>query len=172
MRVLFPEYRLAPEHPFPAAIDDVLAARRWLRTGQDLGASSIAVAGDSAGEGLPHVYQLLLGTPRQPRPPSGSGSSCGHGFADRTVHRQQASRRVSNTRALTVVCSARAGYLSGGPESDPSTYGGLMLDGVLFFPVTPFGPDGTVDYEALAEHVRRGMAAGLTGEVSRPRMAG
>src|SRR5277367_4375532 len=50
MRVLFPEYRLAPEHPFPAAIDDVLTAWRWLRT--DLSASSIAVAGDSAGGGL------------------------------------------------------------------------------------------------------------------------
>jgi 5-dehydro-4-deoxyglucarate dehydratase len=50
-----------------------------------------------------------------------------------------------------------------------------MLDGVLFFPVTPFGADGTVDYEALAEHVRRGLAAaaaGLTGEVSQPRMVG
>jgi len=49
MRVLFPEYRLAPEHPFPAAIDDVLAAWRWLRTDQDLSAASLAVAGDSAG---------------------------------------------------------------------------------------------------------------------------
>jgi monoterpene epsilon-lactone hydrolase len=48
MRVLFPEYRLAPEHPFPAAIDDVLAVWRWLRTDQDLSARSIAVAGDSA----------------------------------------------------------------------------------------------------------------------------
>ena len=48
MQVLFPEYRLAPEHPFPAAIDDVLAAWRWLRTDQDLSARSIAVAGDSA----------------------------------------------------------------------------------------------------------------------------
>lgn len=52
MRVLFPEYRLAPEHPFPAAIDDVLAVWRWLRADQDLSARSIAVAGDSAGGGL------------------------------------------------------------------------------------------------------------------------
>jgi epsilon-lactone hydrolase len=52
MRVLFPEYRLAPEYPFPAAIDDVLAAWRWLRAGQGLNASSVAVAGDSAGGGL------------------------------------------------------------------------------------------------------------------------
>ena len=52
MRVLFPEYRLAPEHHFPAAIDDVIAAYRWLRTDQRLRASSVAVAGDSAGGGL------------------------------------------------------------------------------------------------------------------------
>ena len=52
MRVLFPEYRLAPEHPFPAAIDDVLAAWRWLRVDQGLSSRSIAVAGDSAGGGL------------------------------------------------------------------------------------------------------------------------
>ena len=60
MRVLFPEYRLAPEHPFPAAIDDVLAAWRWLRDGQHLSATSMAVAGDSAGGGL--AVALLVAT--------------------------------------------------------------------------------------------------------------
>ncbi len=60
MRVLFPEYRLAPEHPFPAAIDDVLAAWRWLRTDQGLSAESMTVAGDSAGGGL--AVALLLAT--------------------------------------------------------------------------------------------------------------
>ncbi len=38
-----------------------------------------------------------------------------------------------------------------------------MLDGVLFFPVTPFAADGTVDAGALAEHLRRGLAAGPGG---------
>jgi epsilon-lactone hydrolase len=60
MRVLFPEYRLAPEHPFPAAVDDVLAVFRWLRTDPDLSASSMAVAGDSAGGGL--AVALLVAT--------------------------------------------------------------------------------------------------------------
>jgi monoterpene epsilon-lactone hydrolase len=60
MRVLFPEYRLAPEHPFPAAIDDVLAAWRWLRADQQLGASSLALAGDSAGGGLTVALLLAL----------------------------------------------------------------------------------------------------------------
>ena len=52
MRVLFPEYRLVPEHPFPAAIGGVLAVWRWLRTDEGLDAKSIAVVGDSAGGGL------------------------------------------------------------------------------------------------------------------------
>src|ERR1700728_696809 len=60
MRVLFPEYRLAPEHHFPAAIDDVVAAWRWLRGDQGVSARSIAVAGDSAGGGL--AMALLVAT--------------------------------------------------------------------------------------------------------------
>lgn len=50
-RTVSVEYRLAPEHPFPAAVDDALAAYRWLLdAGQ--AASSIVLAGDSAGGGL------------------------------------------------------------------------------------------------------------------------
>jgi epsilon-lactone hydrolase len=60
MLVLFVEYRLAPEHPFPAAVDDVLAAWHWLRADQKLSAGSIAVAGDSAGGGL--AVALLVAT--------------------------------------------------------------------------------------------------------------
>ena len=60
MRVLFAEYRLAPEHHFPAAIDDVLAAWRWLRADQGLSASSMAVAGDSAGGGLAVALLVAL----------------------------------------------------------------------------------------------------------------
>jgi monoterpene epsilon-lactone hydrolase len=44
-------YRLAPEHPFPAALDDALTAWRFLRR-QGIAAHHIAVGGDSAGGGL------------------------------------------------------------------------------------------------------------------------
>jgi acetyl esterase/lipase len=50
-RVLLLDYRLAPEHPFPAAVDDAAAAWRWLLK-QGLAADKLAIAGDSAGGGL------------------------------------------------------------------------------------------------------------------------
>lgn len=46
--VYMPDYRLAPEHPFPAAIDDTLASYKWLLD-QGYDAKSIAFSGDSAG---------------------------------------------------------------------------------------------------------------------------
>ena len=51
MRTLAVAYRLAPEHPFPAAHEDAMTAWRWLR-GQGIAAGSIAVGGDSAGGNL------------------------------------------------------------------------------------------------------------------------
>ncbi len=51
VRTLAVGYRLAPEHPFPAAFDDALTAWRCLRS-QGIAAAQIAVGGDSAGGGL------------------------------------------------------------------------------------------------------------------------
>ena len=58
-RVLVPNYRLAPEHPFPAAIEDSVEAYRWmLAHGAD--PSQSIIAGDSAGGGLAVSAALYL----------------------------------------------------------------------------------------------------------------
>lgn len=55
--LLVPEYRLAPEHPFPAAMQDAVAAYRWLLS-QGFQPARLAIGGDSAGGGL--ALQALL----------------------------------------------------------------------------------------------------------------
>jgi monoterpene epsilon-lactone hydrolase len=51
-QVLLPDYRLAPEDLHPAALDDALAAYRWLVEDRGFPPARIAVSGDSAGGGL------------------------------------------------------------------------------------------------------------------------
>lgn len=58
--VVLPEYRLAPEHRFPAALDDVVDTWDWLTGAQGVHPSRIAVTGDSAGGGLGAALCVLL----------------------------------------------------------------------------------------------------------------
>ena len=66
-RVLAINYRLAPEHPYPAAADDAMAAYRWLlKTG--VKPAQVAVMGDSAGGGLTFVLLQKLRDKKLPLP--------------------------------------------------------------------------------------------------------
>jgi len=62
-----PDYRLAPEHPFPAAIEDALSGYQALLD-SGIAADNIVIAGDSAGGGLALTLALKLRELKQPLP--------------------------------------------------------------------------------------------------------
>ena len=66
-RALLIDYRLAPEHPFPAAVDDTLAAYEWLLAGGIPG-EQIVVVGDSAGGTLALALLVKLRDQGKPLP--------------------------------------------------------------------------------------------------------
>lgn len=66
-RVLMVDYRVAPAHPFPAALDDCVTAYRWLLK-QGVPAGHVALAGDSAGGNLTITSLLKLRAGGEPLP--------------------------------------------------------------------------------------------------------
>jgi monoterpene epsilon-lactone hydrolase len=67
MRALGVDYRLAPEHPFPAAVEDATTAYRWLVSHGTI-PEHIAIAGDSAGGGLTLATLVALRDAGDPLP--------------------------------------------------------------------------------------------------------
>jgi monoterpene epsilon-lactone hydrolase len=68
VRVLMPDYRLAPEHPFPAGLKDALVAYRWLIGKGGRKPEEIVLGGDSAGGGLALSMMLVLREAGAPLP--------------------------------------------------------------------------------------------------------
>jgi monoterpene epsilon-lactone hydrolase len=107
--VVVPDYRLAPEHPFPASVADAVRAYRWML---DRGAARVIVAGDSSGCGL--VLSLLLSLRQQDLPrPAGAVLFCP--WVD-----LQPAGRDRPPHELDDIRDAAAGlYLAGHPADDP-----------------------------------------------------
>jgi monoterpene epsilon-lactone hydrolase len=97
-RTLALHYRLAPEHPFPAPVEDAVAGYRYLLA-QGLQASNIALAGDSAGGGLVVSALVAIRDAGLPQPSCGwcispwidmeatGGSMTGNASRDPTVQK-------------------------------------------------------------------------------------
>ncbi len=117
-RVLAVAYRLAPEHLFPAPLEDALTAYRWL-LGQGLPAERIAIAGDSAGGGLAVSTMLAARASGLALPGAAVLMSAWTDLeASGNSYRTRADRDPMHSRAM-IVAMAR-GYLgAGGDARDP-----------------------------------------------------
>jgi len=113
-KVLNVDYRLAPEHPFPAALDDVLAAYEWLlKTGYN--ASNIVIAGESAGGGLTIAALMKIRDDgRLPMPALGVPISP---WVDMTLQHKSLKCNLSRDIASTVPLEIGARLYVG--DSDP-----------------------------------------------------
>jgi acetyl esterase/lipase len=115
-RVLAPNYRLAPEHPFPAAIDDVVAVYEWLLA-QGIPPSRIVVSGDSAGGGL--SMSLLLRLRDADRPlPAGAALICP--WVDHTAKTGSVvDNELYDYATIDIANAWRDAYLAGHDRTDP-----------------------------------------------------
>lgn len=118
MRVFAPAYRLAPEHPFPAAIDDAQAAyAALLRAGCD--PARLALAGDSAGGGLTLSLLLRLRERRMPLPAAAALFSPLTDLAATGASLQANRARCAMFFPERITASARL-YLAGADPRNPA----------------------------------------------------
>ena len=116
--VLDVDYRLAPEHPFPAAVDDAVAAYGWLTGAEEVDPRHVVLAGDSAGGGLALATLVALRDAGRPLP---AGAALLSPWADLTM-----TAETYRTRAeVDPICNAEAlswsadAYLAGTAADHP-----------------------------------------------------
>lgn len=114
VRALMVDYRLAPEHPYPAALDDCVAAYRWLLR-QGLAPQNIVLAGDSAGGNLALTTLMKLRDGGEPLP---AAAACLSPVADLT-ERPGPARFQDPLLPLKAVRFYNTSYVAQGDAHDP-----------------------------------------------------
>jgi epsilon-lactone hydrolase len=140
--VLVPDYRLAPEHPFPAAIEDAVSAYRWMLD-RGVDANDLTISGDSAGGGL--VVSVLLTLKREGLPqPGGAVLMCPWVDLAVELHDDETMRKTA------------AVYLGGHPADDPiaSPLGADLTGLAPLLIQAGTGDERLADANALTDHAR------------------
>ena len=114
---LLADYRLAPEHPYPAAVEDAVAAYDWLLA-QGYKAGRLTVAGDSAGGGLTLAAMLRLRQLDQPLP---AALACLSPWTDLTLTGASIESKAASDPLVQRPGLERCAnwYLGGADPSDP-----------------------------------------------------
>ncbi|BCJ30013.1 alpha/beta hydrolase fold domain-containing protein [Actinocatenispora sera] len=125
-RVLFGEYRLAPEHPFPAAAEDLGTLWRWLVGSAGVAPGSVALCGDSAGAGLiVGLLARLRDAARHPADPTIAGLAAAavllSPHVDLTSSGASIVERANDDPLFTpaMIRGIAAGYLQGADPTEP-----------------------------------------------------
>jgi epsilon-lactone hydrolase len=142
--VLVPDYRLAPEHPFPAAIEDAISAYQWILE-RGVAAEDVTLSGDSSGGGL--IVSVLLTLQQRGLPqPGGAILMCP--WVDLAL--------ALEDDAPSIVRRSAAAYLGAHPADDP-VVSPLTADIAGLPPLliqAATGDDRLSNANALADHAR------------------
>ncbi len=163
-RVLSVDYRLAPEHPFPAALDDVLDAYAWLLD-QGHDPANICLSGESAGGGL--TIAALLRIRDEGRLPMPALAVPVSPWVDMTLSGQSLTRNVGRDIASTVPLAIGAkAYVGGGDPRGPYVSPIFAsLQGLPPMLIQVGGGEVLLDDAIAIAHIARRDGVDLTFEV-------
>ncbi|WP_141580274.1 alpha/beta hydrolase [Actinomadura sp. WMMA1423] len=156
--VLAPRYRLAPEHPFPAPLEDAVAAYRWLLA-RGVPASGIVLAGDSAGG---HLSAALTGELCRQGLPSPAGLMLFSPWVDLTCELSMGAQSRARDPYISAASARRVARLVVGPTGFEDPRLALLTCAWTDMPPVLIQVGGAevlrTEAEAFAEALRRAGA--------------
>ena len=158
-RVISLDYRMGPEHPYPAAVDDALAAYRGL-IAQGVDPSRIAIAGDSAGGGLSLAVALRLREAGEV-PPAVLGLICPWPDLTPGSHARRGPAPQEPALSADLLIRFAASYLPSGQDPAEPTISPLFADLAGLPPMVMHSGGDDILASDARELEKRARAAGV-----------